>query len=320
MFNKIVRGMKGFTLIELLAVMSIVAVLAAIVSVAVSGSGQTSRDAQVAEDSNSAGTAVADFRSAQPVTELFTTQTTTIATGAEIFTDEVETTSNQWPEALITDIYPEVFIATVVDTTTVDPAPTVTVNDILFLDDDGNGEVALDDAVDDLNLDITVDSTYTTWVITSGTTTITLDADTGDSTNPIFNAITISGTAHTFELNAGATVLSVLTSGRIGTGTLVGDVVIFQVDNLIAAFTAIDWDQLQQGGFSTSVPESFDQESLITTSISYTNYLWLLEIDTAPGGATGTVSSRNVAVYALIAVVEESGLTDKFNLTFRRLT
>lgn len=37
-------GERGFTLIELLAVMAIVGVLAAIVSVAVSGTGQTSRD------------------------------------------------------------------------------------------------------------------------------------------------------------------------------------------------------------------------------------------------------------------------------------
>ena len=66
-------GNKGFTLIELLAVMAIVGVLAAIVSVAVSGTGQTSRDTQVQEDANSAGNAVADFFDDQPVTELLET-------------------------------------------------------------------------------------------------------------------------------------------------------------------------------------------------------------------------------------------------------
>ncbi len=60
-YNRIARGVKGFTLIELLAVMAIVAVLAGIISVSVSGSGETSRDTQTVQDGTTIETSQADF-------------------------------------------------------------------------------------------------------------------------------------------------------------------------------------------------------------------------------------------------------------------
>ena len=63
------RNQKGFTLIELLAVMAIVAVLAGIISVAVAGSGQTSRDTQTKQDGTTVETAVANYFGNQQGTE-----------------------------------------------------------------------------------------------------------------------------------------------------------------------------------------------------------------------------------------------------------
>ena len=84
MLKNVRTKIQGFTLIELLAVMAIIAVLASIVSVSVSGSGQTSRDVQVQEDANSAGSAVADFFDDQPITEVFKRQTVTVLSTPDI--------------------------------------------------------------------------------------------------------------------------------------------------------------------------------------------------------------------------------------------
>ena len=63
------RNQKGFTLIEPLAVMAIFAVLAGIISVAVAGSGQTSRDTQTKQDGTTVETAVANYFGNQQGTE-----------------------------------------------------------------------------------------------------------------------------------------------------------------------------------------------------------------------------------------------------------
>ena len=124
MFKSIMRGMKGFTLIELLAVMAIVAVLAGIVAVAVSGSGSTSRDAQVQEDGNTAGSSVADFFSDQRGAEFFDTQIPTVL-GITNATSGTELISLQCPEAFITDTYAQEF-----------PIGTNNVTTITVLDED----------------------------------------------------------------------------------------------------------------------------------------------------------------------------------------
>ena len=63
------KNPKAFTLIELLAVMAIVAVLSEIISVAMSGSGQTSRDTQTKQDATTVETAVANYFGSQQGTE-----------------------------------------------------------------------------------------------------------------------------------------------------------------------------------------------------------------------------------------------------------
>ena len=118
--------------------MAIMGVLAAIVTVAVSGTGQTSRDTQVQEDANSAGNAVADFFDDQPVTELLETLKVTVKTEATTFTDVTETISSRFPEISLTDVYFDLFHVTEKGTTTISPAPTITVNSIEFFDAEGH--------------------------------------------------------------------------------------------------------------------------------------------------------------------------------------
>jgi len=99
------RNQKGFTLIELLAVMAIVAVLAGIISVAVAGSGQTSRDTQTKQDGTTVETAVANYFGNQQGTE--TRQPLVVEVLGQRNIEEV--ISNKWPEKYITEVYPLVF-------------------------------------------------------------------------------------------------------------------------------------------------------------------------------------------------------------------
>ena len=102
-------------------------------------------------------------------------------------------------------------------------------------------------------------------------------------------------------------------------GTAVGEAHVFEVDDLLTDFNAIDWHALDAGGFSTTVPESVDAISDITDTVSYPQYLWLLEKD-KERGSTGTINSRNVAVFVLTQVVLDATNTTQFNLTFQRLS
>lgn len=112
------RNHRGFTLIELLAVMAIVAVLAGIIAIAVGGSGETSRDTQIQQDSTTVDTAAGDFFAAQEGAEVLTPQTVLSfgVTGTQI-------KSSRWPEDYIKTVYPDVFTTQV----------TGTVNSISFL-------------------------------------------------------------------------------------------------------------------------------------------------------------------------------------------
>ena len=100
------KNQMGFTLIELLAVMAIVAVLAGIVAVSVSGSGETSRDAQIQQDANTVETSASDFFSDQGGAELLTPKTVTVFNVGGI----EQITSSRWPENYISEVYPDLFL------------------------------------------------------------------------------------------------------------------------------------------------------------------------------------------------------------------
>ena len=107
MFRKgLLRG-EGFTLIELLAVMAIVAVLAGIIAVAVSGSGETSKDTQTVNDGTTIETSAAEFFGNATGASLVEKNNingsvfypyTAGTTGAEV-------TSSLWPEDFISATY-----------------------------------------------------------------------------------------------------------------------------------------------------------------------------------------------------------------------
>ncbi|PKB82365.1 MAG: hypothetical protein BZY88_04640 [SAR202 cluster bacterium Io17-Chloro-G9] len=310
-------GEKGFTLIELLAVMAIVGVLAGIVSVAVSGTGQTSRDTQVQEDANSAGNAVADFFDDQPVTELFEALKVTVKTQETTFTDMTETISNKFPEIFLTDVYFDLFHVTVEGTTTISPAPDITVNSIEFLDSEGGGLVGItsNSASAAIRLSITANADYTEWTITKSLREIVLNSDDIDQT------MEIDGTTTYFELDLTNKVVTATLGDFLAgneTSTL-GNAHVFGIKDLLKEFNAIDWDALEDGGFSTTIPESVAAESAITDEIFYPQYLWLLEKDEEKG-STGQINSRNVAVFVLTKVIADTTNTDQYNLTFRRLS
>ena len=264
------------------------------------------------EDANSAGNAVADFFDDQPVTELFESITVTVKTQATAFTGVKETISNKFPEIFITDLYPDVFHVTVEGTTTIAPVPTITVNAIEFFDAEGGGLVATDTAVP---ATISANSDYTEWTARRGGDDIVLSAASRSQT------LDIEDVTHYFELNTTNTVLTV-TLGAFLAGneaSTVGEAHVFKVDDLLTDFNAIDWDALEDGGFSTTIPESFDGISDITDTVSYPQYLWLLEKGEEKG-STGKINSRDLAVFVLKEVVADTTNTEHFNLTFRRLS
>ena len=105
MFKRIVRS-EGFTLIELLAVMAIVAILAGIISVAVAGSGETSKDTQTVQDGTTIETSAANFFGEATGASLVETNS---VDGLTFFPytegDGTEETSTLWPEQFISAAY-----------------------------------------------------------------------------------------------------------------------------------------------------------------------------------------------------------------------
>lgn len=161
---------------------------------------------------------------------------------------------------------------------------------------------------------VTANSDFTEWTVTRGRNFIVLDSDDIDQT------LEIEDTTYYFELDTTNKLVKVTTGAfaAAGGGTTVGEAHVFEVDDLLTDFNAVDWDVLDAGGFSTTIPDSVDAMSDITDTVSYPQYLWLMEKDVEKG-STGTINSRNVAVFVLTAVVADDTNTTQFNLTFRRL-
>lgn len=151
--NKIKRSMSsqsGFTLIELLAVMAIIAVLVAIVAPAVSGTKNSSSEAQAIQDALQVRTAATSYFQDQNSTEILTNPsgTTTplvvkVGSLSEAYTDGSNTAtttitgtqqkSSRWPEKFITST------ATSTDSVYYVEFPITTSNDIdtVYVVDDG---------------------------------------------------------------------------------------------------------------------------------------------------------------------------------------
>lgn len=115
---------KGFTLLELLAVMAIVAVLAGIVTTSVTGTSDSSRDAQAIQDTTTLGSAAADYFSDQGGAETLIPSDPLVLA---ITPNVVQMISSRWPEDFVTSIYRNVF----------PPDAATTVTGITFLDEDG---------------------------------------------------------------------------------------------------------------------------------------------------------------------------------------
>ena len=298
---KFING-RGFTLIEMLAVMAIVAVLAGIVAVSVTGSGQTSRDTQVQEDANTAMSSVTQYFDDQGATEVFEAKTVDVLAK----TDIEQETSNQWPENFITDAYDTAFEATTVGGTATNI--TATVNQITFLDSTGKTALIEDgDIPNEVRLFISSNNVGTEF--TAGDddgTTATLNSTTTSVTNVTIDLID-------YNLDYSATDLK-LTITLTSDSSSVGTLTLFTVQDLLEDFNALDVDTLDDGGYVTS---GMDSGSATSTDNKYPNYLWLLEKDVAVG-STGTVNSGNMSVYLLLSVIE-STTADKFNLVFQRL-
>ena len=133
---------KGFTLIELLAVMAIVAVLAGIVSVAVGGTSETSKDTQTKQDDTTLETSSSDFFSDQEGAEVLTPRTVQVQDISGI----KQQTSSRWPEKYITDVYSAAFF----DETS-GGAGDLTVNSLLLLKADLLSTVSIQELLENFN-------------------------------------------------------------------------------------------------------------------------------------------------------------------------
>ena len=112
------RGERGFTLIELLAVMAIVAVLAGIVSISVSGTGDTSVSTAAQQDGTTVNTAAGDFFADQAGASVLTASSVNVlaalalSESGDVVTFDVpdpnaatiaQKISSRWPEKFITE-------------------------------------------------------------------------------------------------------------------------------------------------------------------------------------------------------------------------
>ena len=293
---------RGFTLVELLAVMAILAVLGGVVAVSVTGTSQTSRDAQVQEDANTIGSSVTDYFGDQPPTEVFETKKVDVLGK----TDIEQKTSNQWPEDFITDVYKTAFEATKVNGTATNI--TATVNSVAFLD--SKGETALVEGGDiphEARIAISSNSAGSEFTAKDDNgTTATLN-----SANTAATAVTLDGTDYNLAYSSTDLKLTITLNSD---GSAVGTLTLFAIKDLLEGFNALDVNTLDDGGYATAHMESGFATS---TDNKYPNYLWLLEKDVAVG-STGKVNSRNISVYLLLSVVESS-TAKKFDLIFQRL-
>ena len=102
--RKIQPNRGGFTLVELLAVMAIIGILAAIVVPAVSGFGESGREAQGQQDATSVDTATVSYFQDQPAGEVLNKEevllTTEVSSAAVTSTTQI--ISSRWPEKFIT--------------------------------------------------------------------------------------------------------------------------------------------------------------------------------------------------------------------------
>ena len=293
---------RGFTLVELLAVMAIIAVLAGIVAISTTGSGQTSRDTQVLEDANTTMSSVTDYFDDQAATEVFESKTVDVLG----ITDIEQQTSKQWPESFITDVYGTAFEATKVSGTATNI--TATVNSLTFLGTTGKAAlVEGGDLPHQVLLAISSNNDGSEFTASDDDgTTATLNSSSTSAT-----AVTIDGTDYNLDYSATNLKLTIdLNSDSSEVGTLT----LFTLKDLLEDFNALNVETLDDGGYSTAIPESGFATS---TDNKYPNYLWLLQKDVAVS-STGTVNSRKISVYLLLSVVE-STTASKFILTFQRI-
>ena len=99
-----VKSQRGFTLIELLAVLSIVAILAGIVTTGVTGQTAKGNNAAALQNANSTSTSAIQFFQDR-IVDLFTTNTVTLTTtvsGATV-SDVSQQITSRWPEQFISD-------------------------------------------------------------------------------------------------------------------------------------------------------------------------------------------------------------------------
>ncbi len=281
--TRILEGPRVFTVTEFLAAIAIVATVVGIVALLASALPNSHRSTQPLE-SKTIELGYLGF------------------TGANAIEQEI---SSQWPESFASDVYVSVFQVTKEGDTIVSPAPEKTVSSIAFLDEQGQRQVV---TVGDVPAIVTVDPSYTTWTVSRGDVSISLDAD------HLVDSLTLEGMVYTFELDAVNGGLIVTTGGRlISGGITAGEARVFDVKDLLERFTAVDRAILEARGVSTSALTNLTDTSLDATSA----YLWLLEKDAA-ASAHGKVTARQVTVYALISATPaiDPGARD---LTFQRL-
>ncbi len=281
--TRIHKGPRVFTLTEFLAAIAVVATLVGIVALLASALPNSHRSTQPLE-SKTIELGYLGF------------------TGANAIEQEI---SSQWPESFASDVYVSVFQVTKEGDTIVSPAPEKTVTSIAFLDEQGQRQVV---TVDNVPATVTADPSYTTWTVSQGDVSISLDAD------HLFDSLTLEGMVYTFELDEVNKGLIVTTGGRVISGGIkVGEARVFDAKDLLEQFTAVDRTILEARGISTSAITNLPDTSLDTTSA----YLWLLEKDAA-ASAPGGVTARQVTVYGLISATPaiDPGTLD---LTFQRL-